>query len=212
MTSSGNSYLAPSTGRAIVRSEANRGGQHVNASLRSKVDCETGAMSMPTVTDAVSSYQWRLRSYAHCRGSDANTKKWEVTEVAFYEHPCTATATASPIPMEDIVSVTSSGETVANPGDEATENNPNMAMDQDESTEWLGVEDWESGLWIGITLSTPKEIKCVKFVQCTCRNSARAVVVEHKGDEGTPSDWQVVGAQETVTWGEETLVDVQVSA
>jgi len=186
----------------VMRSETKgRASQSVR-----QVDCDDTPITSLETTKSIhemanqSSHSWRIRLQQPCKsggGSHKNPieyKQWDVYEIQLYSESCEKAE-------KPLVPLQSHGS-----GDTRVGLNPELAFDQDQETYWRGVADEGDEIWISATFSESTAVRCVKFMQCDCERSARAVTLEI--DEDSKAYWVPLSTTPKVTWGEWSELEV----
>lgn len=182
-----------------------------------KADCERNNYTKPTLqpgasdskhwplsstdSDLKASFNWRIRLVQPCRtGLQSGHKhKWDLNSVEFYSGNC-SNKTLAPLTVYDS---RASGTTTMR-------YNKEMALDNNPRTKWQGTEDDEKQLWLAVRFSTAEAVRCVKFVQCDCVRSARAVALQYIPDEDSEENWLPVPTTDVMNWGEVSTLQVSV--
>jgi len=206
----------------ISPSAAFKGGRTRNAQEAYRVgskgaDCDTSAFTVPTpvtgagtpqwphtATTQDSSYSWRIRIQQPCRAvvntvandNQQQSFEWDLYGAQFFGDSC-ANAT-TPLQPDQVMAS----------GDSNIQFNKELALDDDPTTKAQLDADDVDQVWFGIRFDTSTHVKCVKFIQCDCLRSARAVALEFMDDTTSEANWVPLKTKLNLVWGMESSLEV----
>lgn len=151
-------------------------------------------------TETLAGFAWLLRLVQPCKEDfyKRHIAQWELFQLTMHTSSCSnASVDNIAVPWR----VQSSGQ--------ATETyNTDLAFDGDMDTSWRGAQDSSGEIWIEAKFQQAVHVKCVRFFQCNCVRSARAVAVEASATSSENWEWVPVTVQNTVQMGEWTTIQI----
>lgn len=182
------------TAAGVVKSDL----MAIGGFLNDDEDCDQTATTTTTTYSRVASLtstSWRLRLVTRCRNIVGNKAEWKMHQLHLHGSACS---------HADASNVLQASRTFSS-GLVSEEYPESLLSDGDETTYWLGEEDSDGDLYVGFEFTTSVAVKCIRFVQCDCQESARQVVLEA---QSYLTDWTPASFNSSLQFGEWTEMDV----
>lgn len=188
--------------RRLIRRRGERDNDSIDGDFK-REDCDQSPYNSTVQADSskrLTGFKWILRLVQPCKEEfyKSGDAEWEINQLTLHTSPCSNASTDN---VATPWRVHSSGQ--------AKEGfNTDLAFDGDMSTAWRGVQDSAGELWVEARYQKPVEIQCIRFFQCNCARSARAVAVEASATSSENWEWEPVQVQKVTQFGEWTTVDI----